>query len=427
MSRLEADASAVQASDRTDELRKRPPIARLHLLAVMCGLVLLGACNFVLLKVLYTAYGDRRAFFVNQAINFLYIVYGGAILYPRMLLTDAVTEEMYRFPKRHFFIMGMLDSMGTFLTCLGTPYTPGSLTPLLNQLLIPFTMLSSVLYLRVRYRVKEAMGALLIVVGASLSVVPNVLSASSEDGPGQTRWYAVVLYALSNFPMAWSNCYKEGTFDGNTLDVWYLTQWVSIFQFFISFLYMPLLALPGFGSKDGMPLSAVPGALVDGYVCFMEEVPECAENHTMLLLFSYCGVNVAFVTLGLYLTKHGSALLNAMSFSMLLPFTTLLFFTPLLGAFQEPLTSSSMFTFVGLVVTLMGFAIYQFYSIAVGGADAAGQAKDELPAPLLMNCETCDIANEEGVPIGQPSFQERIVGIWSTHGEPVCADARSSK
>lgn len=85
--------------------RRRPPIGRLHLLLIMIGLVVLGGMNFALLKVTYTAYGDRRSFFVNQAINLLYVVYGGAILYPRMVFTNVVTKEMTSFPKRPFFIM----------------------------------------------------------------------------------------------------------------------------------------------------------------------------------------------------------------------------------------------------------------------------------------------------------------------------------
>merc|ERR1719419_781316 len=99
------------SKEAEDGSRQRPPIGRLHLLCVMCGLVSLGCLNFVLLKVLYTAYGDRRAFFVNQAINLLYIVYGGAVLYPRMLFTDRVTSAMKAFPKRHFLAMGILDSL----------------------------------------------------------------------------------------------------------------------------------------------------------------------------------------------------------------------------------------------------------------------------------------------------------------------------
>lgn len=47
----------------------------------------------------FEAYGEDEAFFVSTGVNALYILYGGLILYPRMLLTDKVTPEMTRLPK----------------------------------------------------------------------------------------------------------------------------------------------------------------------------------------------------------------------------------------------------------------------------------------------------------------------------------------
>lgn len=367
----------------------------------MFGLLSLGGLNGVLLKVLYTAYGDHRAFFVNQAVNLLYILFGGAILYPRMIFSDVVTPEMRRTPQRHFVLMGILDSLGTFLTCCGATYTPGSLQPLLNQLLIPCTMLVSVVYLKVRCRWREAAGAGLIVAGACVSVLPHLLLSAPgvrHHRSAEIRWYAVLFYALSNFPMAVSSCYKESQFEEKHLDVWYLTQWVSIYQFLVSFLYMPLLILPGFGSRDGMSWSEVWASFYDGFRCYVQEVPECATFGAFWLLTGYCAVNVCFNTLGLYLTKHGSAVLNALSYSILLPFTTMLFFTPLLGRFQEPLTSTVNFTAAGLALVLGGFAIYQRYSKHVGVQPVTA----ELPVPLLDSPLPS--------PKGQPSFQERIVG-----------------
>lgn len=401
-----AKSDAAPASDAL-AARKRPPIGRCHLVMVMCGLVLLGGCNFALLKVTYTAYGDHRAFFVNQAINLLYIVYGGAVLYPRMLCTDAVSKDMMLLPMTPFVVMGILDSLGTFLTCLGTPYTPGSMTPLLNQLLIPFTMLVSSVWLRVGSRWQERLGAGLIVAGACISVVPGLVESRPDGSVMEARWYAILFYALSNLPMAMSSCFKEATFEENQLDVWYLTQWVSIWQFVVSFAYMPLLTLPGFGSQEGLALHEVPIAFMDGWRCYTQQVPECADCWAFALLTGYCGVNVCFNTLGLYLTKHGSAVLNALSYSILLPFTTILFFTPLLGRYQEPLTNTACFTFLGLASALTGFAIYQWYSQNVG-EDASSKAL--LPASE----QTCSAALPllEEVPAlntGQLSFQERVI------------------
>jgi len=402
--------------------RRRPPIGRLHLLSIMLGLVTLGGMNFALLKVTYTAYGDRRSFFVNQAINLLYIIYGGAILYPRMLFSNVVTRDMMAFPKKHFVMMGTLDSLGTFLTCLGTTYTPGSLTPLLNQLLIPFTMLVSAVWLGMQSRWQERFGAAMIVVGACISVMPDLLpkedaSSTLQSLATQSRWYAILFYALSNLPMATSSCYKEATFEDVHLDVWYLTQWVSIWQFVVSFAYMPLLVMPGFGSKEGMSFQEVLTSFSDGWTCYLEKDSGCADSHAFWLLTGYCGVNVCFNTLGLYLTKHGSAVLNALSYSILLPFTTVLFFTPLLGPYQEPLTKDAYFTFVGLIIMLIGFGIYQWYSQNVGqqvsiSCVMPSSSSLEAPGPLCpasLPLLVVDVDAMENAPIGQISFQERVV------------------
>lgn len=130
-------------------------------------------------------------------------------------------------------------------------------------------------------------------------------------------------------------------------------------------------------------------------------------------------MNVCFNTLGLYLTKHGSAVLNALSYSVLLPFTTCLFFTPMLGRYQEPLTASSAFTFFALVPTLAGFFLYQRNAKQVGegavplleadGHDRLTTAGAPDPIPIVCCAPLALPLDKNGGEIGQPSFQERVV------------------
>lgn len=202
-------------------------------------------------------------------------------------------------------------------------------------------MFLSVAYLHARCEPKEVAAATLIMLGACLSVVPSLLSADGGEPSTEIRWYAVLLYALSNFPIATSTCYKEEALGEQQLDVWYVTQWVTTFQFLATFLFMPLQTLPGLGSRDGMPLSQVPEAFMDGLLCYAQRVPECAGKGAFLLLNGFVVANLCYTIAGLYLTTHGSAVLNALSYSLLLPFTTCVFFTPLLGPYQERLTWTS--------------------------------------------------------------------------------------
>lgn len=76
------------------------------------SVVVLGVCNFVLLKVMYTAFGDDYAYFASQAVNFVYIVVGGIALFVCMYCLRDISNEERKTPKGKFFYMGLMDSLG---------------------------------------------------------------------------------------------------------------------------------------------------------------------------------------------------------------------------------------------------------------------------------------------------------------------------
>jgi len=367
-----------------------PALSLVRLSVIMALLIFLGSINFVLVKEMYAAYGDRYAFFANQGVNALYLFYGALVVVPRMMFTKAITPEMRRSGQRRYIVMGILDALGTFFTAMGAVYTPGSMQPLLNQMLIPFTMVFSICFLDKIFGRYEASGALLIAAGACMSAIPPLLA---EHDYSKLRWYSVLVYLLSNMPMAASSCYKQKNFRDREVDVWYLTQWVSWWQFLLSFALIPLLCLPGMSSPHGTPLVDVPAQLIGGWECYMERDPVCRERHCFWLLNGYCAVNVLYNTLGLYLTKVGSAVMNAVSYALLLPVTTLLFFTPFVGPVQESFTKTSWFTLAGLVVVVVGFSVYQHYARGVGFSD-----EETVEEPAVKGSD-------------QAAFQERVIGM----------------
>eukprot|EP00397_Hematodinium_sp_SG-2012_P028518 GEMP01030028.1.p1 GENE.GEMP01030028.1~~GEMP01030028.1.p1 ORF type:complete len:249 (+),score=33.07 GEMP01030028.1:173-919(+) len=228
----------------------RQQIGHYNVVLVLAGLIAMGVLNFAVLKMMYATYGDvdgqNFAFFANQGNNFLYIVLGGAVVYPRMLFTNSITPQMRQFPRRHFLKMATLDAFGTFLTSVGAPRTPGQLQPLLNQTLIPITMLLSYIVLRKQFGCWKISGALLITGGAILSSLPQILHKVHD--PTKSYSMSIMFYALSNVPMACSAVYKERSFSKTRLDVWYLTQWVSVYQFLVTFLLIPTMMLPIWGT-----------------------------------------------------------------------------------------------------------------------------------------------------------------------------------
>ena len=113
------------------------------LLLVLLSMVVCGAANFALYKSMFNAFGPANAYFVSQGVNLLYCVYGGVILAYKTHCTPDITPAMRKVPQRKFALMGLLDSLGTFLTAMGAVFTPGVFQTLLNQSLIPATMLAS--------------------------------------------------------------------------------------------------------------------------------------------------------------------------------------------------------------------------------------------------------------------------------------------
>lgn len=331
----------------------------LFILCLFISLIFLGCVNFLSYKVNYSAYGEEYSFFVSQGINLLFILYGGCVLYPMQYFTDIITPRMTRIPKSKFFIMGFLDCFGTFFTAMGSVYTPGQFQTLLNQCLIPLTMFASLSFLKTRYNRLQIIGAIIIVSGALSVVLPTLLTKTDGFGPDKLRWYSCLIYVLSNIPMACSAVYKEHAFKNEQINVYYLQQWVSIFQFFIGFFMAPLQMIPGIGGNMGYTVAEIIDNFVGGARCAMGAEPACDGKHTFLLITGYCAVNFLFTTMGLFMTKHASANLTATVFAVLLPLTTILFSFHFMGSYQEEF---NVYTVLGLIIILSGVSLYQWNS-----------------------------------------------------------------
>ena len=138
----------------------------------------------------------------------------------------------------------------------------------------------------------------------------------------------------------------------------------------------------------------------------MEELPECKEKHAFLLLIGYTGLNFLFNTLGLFLTKHGSAVLNGMSYSILLPLTTIAFSLPLLGPYQETL---SPYTFGGLGLVLGGFLLYQHFSDRVQSGDNGRSRASSLANSLPQLCaDSGDDEPSSGRAVGEEGSENTV-------------------
>ena len=369
---------------------------------IFCSLIIMGCVNFLSYKVMYSAYGEKYAFFASQGINVLFVIYGGMIVYPLQLFTDKITPEMTSLPKRKFMIMGLLDCFGTFFTAMGAVYTPGQIQTLLNQCLIPLTLFASLMFLKSKYNIKQLVGAVVILAGAASVVIPSIVTQSFSSN--EIRWYSCLVYVLSNVPMACSAVYKEHAFKNFRVNVYYLTQWVSIYQLGFGFLLAPLQMIPGVGSPNGISFNEIITNFQGGFNCCFGIGDECTGKYTLLLITGYCLANFIFNTTGLFLMKHASANLNSLTYAVLLPVTTVTFSFKFLGPYRESL---NYYTIAGLVLVLAGVSLYHYYSPELINARNAKTAPNENTSVLIASPRV-------GIP---SSYQERIVGMRKAHRE----------
>ena len=345
---------------------------------VFIGCLIVGPLNFVSYKVMYAAFGESRAFFVSQGVNFLYVVYGGIILH-LLARRGENTIPVQHVPHIKFITMGFLDSVGGFLAAMGANRTSGSMQQLLNQTLIPITMLLSWIFLGKKSGSLQVVGAVLIFLGAWVVLIPSAHNSTSYDG------FAImsnILYFMSNLPIALSCIYKEMAFRNVQVHVMHLTQWVSIYQLLWGFILGALQLIPGVGSSHGSSLTEISQSFWSGLVCYVQRDEMCANRGTFFLLTGYCVINFVFNVLGLYLVKHDGAVLSTITNALLLPLSVLTFNLPWLGPYQEeynPLTA------VGLGIVTIGFLVWRTRLYSPDSAIDAdeGEARRLLLSPAV--------------------------------------------
>ena len=121
---------------------------------------------------------------------------------------DVITPEARAVPQRVWLIMGTLDSIaGVMQSCATAKMSSaGALVVLLMQSAIPSSMIITKVFLKSRYKVYQYCGAVLVIAGILVVLVPQLVQGvSGVDDLG--AWAAVLV--LSCIPMCLSSVYKE--------------------------------------------------------------------------------------------------------------------------------------------------------------------------------------------------------------------------
>ena len=178
-------------------------------------------------------------------VNLIYVGVGQIVL-TYVELQGEITPAMRKIPHSSYMMMAFFDACAGFLAAMGAQKTSGAVQQLLNQSLIPCTMLVSYLWLNRKSSWTQVIGAAVIFLGAGIVILPSFQQSTNNVLSSETRHSHVVvlmaslIYASSNIPTSLAYAYKEYGFKDLSCHVILLTQWVSVYQLIFGFLFMPL-------------------------------------------------------------------------------------------------------------------------------------------------------------------------------------------
>ncbi|GMH64830.1 hypothetical protein TrLO_g4870 [Triparma laevis f. longispina] len=359
-------------------------------LSLYCVLTILTAIlNSLTYKKMLNAYKSQDPinfphnyeFFVNEVNVAMYFAIALGIIYYKKHFTGLQGRHWWSKQKFYFvqFLnMGFLDSFAGFLSCIGGAFVGGAVQSLINQTIIPLTLILSIIFLKASYGFKQNLGAGIIVMGAVVSVLPSFLEPKeASSARTATTATGIIVFLASVVPGAFSNVYKEYAFktSEHSVDIYYMTTWVTLFQVLTGLLFMPAQSIPALG---GVPFNEMGQQMIDGSRCMVGENPmpgdECEGAGGILLV--YVGVNFFYNVFSLLVVKHGSASLSVIAAAVALPLTNMSFsWKQVMGVDYEPFDYRNL---ISTAIVLLGFIIY-----SRGGSDEG----EELWSPRTRKIE----------------------------------------
>ncbi|OSX76552.1 hypothetical protein BU14_0185s0013 [Porphyra umbilicalis] len=307
-------------------------------------------------------------FFVAQACALAYVgVYFGVLAARRRrgIVSRAAVADARRQHGRTFAVIGALEATAFAIQLYAAGRLPGSLISVLNQAILPFSMVASAVLLGKRYTAAQVGGAAIVVAGVLLCTAPSAVglgavSASTKGavaaaaasaaaaGAGAEPAAAVAVHAaLFGSTMALIGVVvvlKERLLKAG-LDVFIVNSYGSAAQCVATAALLPLsVRLAAGGAPVGAYVRAGAAALTGATSPYMP-----------WLTLGYIGANLAFNIAALNLVRCSSAVVALLASLFTVPLTSLVFCLPL------PLLVATPFSwwFVGgLAIIAAGVLMY---------------------------------------------------------------------
>jgi len=307
------------------------------------------------------AYADYVWYLSTVVLPIAFLVISWPVVWYKMRFTDHITPEMKAFPKYKFAIMGLFDTLFNLLSTFPISHLGSDLSNVLSQSVLPINMVGSMIFLRTRYRKVHYVGAILVIYGVCVQLLPDF-----DNFSAQVFWIAMMV--VSQIPAAASNVYKEIGLKGAELDIWYANAWIGVFQFLWGIATVWTVNIKAFMS----PHAAVPWDKFFDYIsnandCFLGHVVKdissgvehtyCDKSPVKIFVF-FIIFNITYNQLMLYTFAAGSSSLFVTASAVRLPLVALLCTSGFLAGDAK----QSFTVYDGFALFILVMAIVLYYS-----------------------------------------------------------------
>ncbi|KAF0695377.1 Aste57867_13811 [Aphanomyces stellatus] len=283
------------------------------------------------------------------------------VVWYKLYYTEDITPAMKSLPHYKFIIMSFLDMASNLLSTVPIPHIGGNLSNVLGQVSLPFTMILSRFLLRTQYKNAHLVGAIMVLYGAFVCMIPIFRGEIALNSPDPTPFW-IALYVLSCLPSAGAYVYKEIGMKDVDLDVWYANAWISLYQVGWGIVTMWTIRLPAF-SDPTVEWADFPSYVSSAHNCFFGQpttfngVTSACDGDIFVTYVQYILFNIIFNVLMMYIFREGSSVMFVISSAVCLPLTDILYMIPALAG---PLAKQKFTIFDGfaLFVIMLGMLVY---------------------------------------------------------------------
>mmetsp|Transcript_377 Transcript_377/g.579 ORF Transcript_377/g.579 Transcript_377/m.579 type:complete len:457 (-) Transcript_377:213-1583(-) len=317
-------------------------------------------------------------FFVTFSTSLFYLIPIMIMMGVYFIYLKAANKksENDRVPHGQLFFLGLLNAVMGVLMLFSNSHVPGLLQALLGPTIatIPLSMIFSFCILKRRFGWGHFVGAILIIIGVVVVVLPPALSPPHDnttaivgDGEGESTAEAVIfslLFLAGTIPAALVGVWEERVFEKRRLDPYSLLAWVTLYQTICTAALFPTDFIPTFGT------ASTPADLVnnfrDGFTCLFElneTVPgvpaDLGCKGAWIPFFSFVVFYVLANLFIILLIKYGTAVLAFACLAVSTPVAEFAFAIPaIMGAAAETI---QWYHIVSLVILLVGVVFYRVF------------------------------------------------------------------